>query len=67
MKTRQGLGKLRVRGQPRVEQNVILKALACNVKRMVKYVQAIQVIPLNPQNEVKLGLKLANCYGKCLK
>jgi len=61
MKTRQGLGKLRVRRQPVVEQTVIFKALACNVKRMVKYVQAIQVIPLIPQNEVKLEVKLANC------
>ena len=61
MKTRQGLGKLRVRRQPVVEQTVIFKALACNVKRMVKYVQAIQVIPLMPQNGVKGDAKLANC------
>jgi hypothetical protein len=37
MKNSQGLGKLRVRGQPRVNQIVMFKALACNVKRMVKY------------------------------
>ena len=37
MKTTQGLEKLRVRGQPRVNQTVMFKALACNVKRMVKY------------------------------
>jgi hypothetical protein len=37
MKKTQGLEKLKVRGQPRVNQTVIFKALACNVKRMVKY------------------------------
>ncbi len=37
MKKVQGLEKLKVRGQPRVNQTVIFKALACNVKRMVKY------------------------------
>ena len=30
-----GLAALRVRGQPRVTLAVYLKALACNVKRMV--------------------------------
>jgi hypothetical protein len=39
MKNTHGLEKLKVRGQPRVNQTVIFKALACNVKRMVKYVQ----------------------------
>lgn len=37
MKNSQGLGRLKVRGQPRVTHTVIFKALACNVKRMVKY------------------------------
>lgn len=39
MKNTQSLGQLKVRGQPRVDQTVVLKGLACNVKRMVKYVQ----------------------------
>jgi hypothetical protein len=38
MKTRHGMGHLRVRGQPRVELAIFFKALGCNVKRMVKYV-----------------------------
>lgn len=41
MKKSQGLGRLRVRGQPRVDQTVFFKALACNIKRMVKYVQSL--------------------------
>ena len=41
MKKSQGLGRLRVRGQPRVDQTVVFKALACNIKRMVKYVQSL--------------------------
>jgi hypothetical protein len=40
MKTRHGMGRLRVRGQPRVELVIFFKALGCNVKRMVKYVLA---------------------------
>ena len=35
MKRRHGLGRLRVRGGERVRLTVYLKALACNVKRMV--------------------------------
>ena len=35
LKRRHGLGDLRVRGRPRVELAVHLKALACNLKRMV--------------------------------
>ena len=35
MKRRHGLGRLRVRGGERVRLAVYLKALACNVKRMV--------------------------------
>ena len=36
LKRRHGLGAVRVRGQPRVTLAVYLKALACNVKRMVR-------------------------------
>ena len=36
LKRRHGLGALRVRGRGRVELAVYLKALACNVKRMVR-------------------------------
>jgi hypothetical protein len=39
MKRGHGLGKLRVRGQPRVSLAVYLKATACNMKRMVRYLQ----------------------------
>ena len=35
MKRRHGLGRLRVRGGERVRLAIYLKALACNVKRMV--------------------------------
>ncbi len=37
LKRAHGLGKLRVRGQARVRLAVYLKALACNVKRMLKH------------------------------
>jgi hypothetical protein len=37
LKRAHGLGRLRVRGGARVRLAVYLKALACNVKRMVKY------------------------------
>ena len=37
LKRAHGLGKLRVRGGKRVKLSVFLKVLACNVKRMVKY------------------------------
>lgn len=36
LKRRHGLGQLRVRGRPRVLLAVYLKAVACNVKRMVR-------------------------------
>jgi len=36
LKRRHGLGKLRVRGRPRVVLAAYLKAAACNVKRMVR-------------------------------
>ncbi len=39
LKRRHGLGKLRVRGGPRVGLALHLKALACNIKRMVNHVQ----------------------------
>lgn len=51
MKKSQGLAKLRVRGQPRVTQTVCFKALACNIKRMVKYVQSRPKIDLKFENE----------------
>lgn len=37
LKRRHGLGRLRVRRQPRVRLAVYLKAVACNVKRMVTH------------------------------
>ena len=36
-----GLGKLRVRGQERVQQAVYLKLTACNVKRVVHYLSRV--------------------------
>ena len=36
LKRAHGLGRLRVRGGPRVRLAVYLKALACNIKRMVR-------------------------------
>ena len=39
MKRAHGLRKLRVRGHPRVRLAVYLKAVACNMKRMVRYLQ----------------------------
>ena len=40
LKRAHGLGRLRVRGKVRVGLAVYLKALACNVKRMVRALQA---------------------------
>ena len=40
LKRKHGLGKLRVRGRPRVELSVYLKALSCNFKRMVRVLLA---------------------------
>jgi len=37
MKRKHGLGRLRIRGRPRVELVVFMKTLACNFKRMVRY------------------------------
>ncbi|MFQ6113747.1 MAG: transposase [bacterium] len=61
MKKSQGLGRLRVRGQPRVNQTVLFKALACNIKRMVKYVQSVQISAPNLENEAEIALNPANC------
>ena len=36
LKRAHGLGRLRVRGGPRVRLAVYLKVLACNIKRMVR-------------------------------
>jgi hypothetical protein len=36
LKRKHGMGRLRVRGRPRVELAVFLKVLACNIKRMVR-------------------------------
>jgi len=38
MKTRHGMGRLRVRRKRRVELAMFFKALGCNIKRVVKYV-----------------------------
>jgi len=40
LKRKHGLGKLRVRGQPRVELAMYLKALSCNIKRMLRVLLA---------------------------
>lgn len=45
LKRKHGLDKLRVRGRPRVELSVYLKALACNIKRMVCTLPAKQSLP----------------------
>ena len=61
LKKSHGLAKLRVRGQPRVDQTVIFKALACNIKRMVKYVLTLPKDQKQPQNAGNLAVNLANC------
>jgi hypothetical protein len=40
LKRKHGLGKLRVRGKPRVELAMNLKALSCNIKRMLRVLLA---------------------------
>ena len=45
LKRRHGLGRLRVRGGERVRLAVYLKALACNVKRMVRARLDEQLVP----------------------
>jgi hypothetical protein len=56
MKKSQGLTKLRVRGQPSVTQTVCFKALACNIKRMVKYVQSLPRIDLKFENDANFAI-----------
>lgn len=41
LKRRHGLGRLRVRGLPRVNLAVLLKVVACNLKRYLQYQQAL--------------------------
>ena len=55
MKKAHGLAKLRVRGQPRVNHTVCFKALACNIKRMVKYVQSRPKIDLLFENKANFA------------
>ena len=45
LKRAHGLGRLRVRGGSRVKLAVYLKAIACNVKRMVNYATISMVVP----------------------
>ena len=45
LKRKHGLGKLRVRGRPRVELSVNLKVLSCNFKRMVRILLAEMMLP----------------------
>lgn len=61
MKRSQGLGRLRVRGQPRVDQTVIFKAIACNFKRMIKYVQSAEKTALRAEIGVHPAVNLAKC------
>ena len=61
IKKSQGLDKLRVRGQPSVDQTVFFKALACNIKRMVKYVRSSPKYDLCPPNAGNLVVNSANC------
>jgi hypothetical protein len=61
MKRSQGLDKLRVRGQPRVDQTVIFKALACNFKRMIKYVHSIEKNVLEAEIWANMAVNQANC------
>ena len=61
MKKSQGLDRLSVRGQPKVEQTVIFKALGCNFKRMVKYVRTLPKYDPVHQNNGNLAVIPANC------
>lgn len=61
MKRSQGLRRLRVRGQPRVDQTVIFKAIACNFKRMIKYVQSVEKNALQVENGNQPAANLAKC------
>lgn len=46
LKRGHGLGRLRVRGRARVELAVYVKALACNVKRMLRALMAADAAPV---------------------
>ena len=61
MKRSQGLARLRVRGQPRVDQTIIFKAMACNLKRMIKYVQSIEKNALKAEIGTYPAVNLAKC------
>ena len=61
MKTKHGMGRLRVRGRPRVEMALLFKALACNVKRMVTYVQSLPQTAPEPQKAAPNTTDLAFC------
>jgi hypothetical protein len=61
MKTRHGMGRLRVRGKPRVELVIFFKALGCNVKRMVKYVLTSPKPAPEAPNTASEALNLAFC------
>jgi hypothetical protein len=63
LKRGHGLDRLRVRGSPRVALAVYLKALACNIKRMVCTLTA-QI----PQSEVELGreMKISRFFNRII-
>ena len=61
LKTGHGMGKLRVRGQPRVAFTVFFKTLACNIKRMVEYVHSLPPGPPEAPKTLEKGGNLAFC------
>ncbi|MGH9993377.1 MAG: transposase, partial [Nitrososphaera sp.] len=61
MKTRHGMGRLRVRGKPRVELVLFFKALGCNIKRMVNYVLTSPKSAPEAPNTVFEASNLAFC------
>jgi hypothetical protein len=71
LKRAHGLGRLRVRGGARVRLAVYFKALACNVKRMVKYLaeqarKAAKVLE-QPTEQAAADLKPASgALSRCL-
>ena len=48
LKRKYGMGRLRIRGRPRVELVVFMKNLACNIKRVVRHLIAPkpEIIPV---------------------
>ena len=58
LKRRHGLGHLRVRGGDRVQLAVYLKALACNVKRMI-YVRLAEKAQTVLQEAALVGAPVA--------